>query len=70
MFQKFILFYIYDFTIIYNFTNLIKSFHINTIKSLQIFYIQLQLQLQYLQLQFYNYNQFTVIQLKFYKYFT
>ena len=42
------------------FTNLkilINSFHINTIKILQIFYIQLQLKLELqLQLQFYNFT--------------
>ena len=51
----------------YKFTNLqilIKPFHINTIKNLQIFYIQVHLKLELelqLQLQFYN---FTYIQLQ------
>ena len=50
----------YNYLQFYKFTNLkilIKSFHINTIKILQIFYIQLhsKLQLQ-LQLQFYNFT--------------
>ena len=47
----------YNYLKFYKFTNLkflIKSFHINTIKILQIFYIKLQLQLE-LQLQFYNF---------------
>ena len=60
MLQKFLLFEIYYFTIIYKFTNLnilIKSFHIDTIKILQIFYVQLQLELELeLQLQFYNFT--------------
>ena len=49
----------YNYLQFYKFTNLkilIKSFHINTIKILQIFYIKLQLQLQFYKYFTYNYS--------------
>ena len=48
----------YNYLKITNLQILINSFHINTIKILQIFYIQLELELELLELelQFYNFN--------------